>query len=72
MSNTSDTRDTNTANERRRFTTEECSRGHHGGCERDPNRLPSWLPVAVCQCECHDARRQVRWCRPEDADEEAR
>lgn len=51
----------------------ECRAGWHGAhCSRHPHRMPSWLPLAVCECPCHDTRHQVRWCRPENADGEAR
>ena len=36
----------------------ECRDGRHGyQCSRNPRRMPSWSLLAVCQCDCHDARR---------------
>ena len=33
----------------------ECRDGRHGyHCSRNPRRMPSWPPLAVCECACHD------------------
>ena len=33
----------------------ECRAGRHGyQCSRNPHRMPSWPPLPVCECACHD------------------
>ena len=33
----------------------ECRAGRHGyQCSRNPRRMPSWPPLPVCECACHD------------------
>ena len=33
----------------------ECRDGRHGyQCSRNPRRMPSWPPLPVCECACHD------------------
>ena len=33
----------------------ECRAGWHGyHCSRHPHRMPSWPPLPVCECACHD------------------
>lgn len=55
-----------TPEQRPGYISAECRDGQHGyRCSRNPHSPLASMGGPVCECACHDARRQVRWCPPE-------